>query len=158
MLNTLTLTLASLEDTALLGKLLAASAPNGTTIGLIGTLGAGKTLLVQAIATASGVPAGSVTSPTYVLCHAYRGDRLIYHLDAYRLADSDEFIELGVDEMFESPGLTIVEWADRVSELLPRERISIDLQITAPDERLATIRATGTYEPLLAQIGQAWPT
>jgi len=158
MLNTLTLTLASLEDTALLGKLLAAGAPDGTTIGLTGTLGAGKTLLVQAIATASGVRAGSVTSPTYVLCHAYRGDRLIYHIDAYRLADSDEFLELGVDEMFESSALTLVEWADRVSELLPRERISIDLQITSPEERLAIIRATGVYEPLLAQIRQAWPT
>ena len=158
MLKTLTLTLASLEDTALLGKLLADGAPDGTTIGLTGTLGAGKTLLVQAIATACGVPEGSATSPTYVLCHSYRGDRLIYHIDAYRLADSDEFLELGVEEMFDSSGLTVVEWADRVSELLPRERISIDLQITAPEQRLAIIRVTGAYEPLLAQIGQAWPT
>ena len=156
-LNTLTLTLAGLKDTVLLGKLLAEGVPDGTTIGLTGTLGAGKTFLVQSIAAACGVLEGSVTSPTYVLCHAYRGDRLIYHIDAYRLADSDEFLELGVEEMFEGSGLTLVEWADRVAEVLPRERISIDLQITAPEERLATIRATGAYQPLLGQIGRAWP-
>jgi len=157
MLKTLTLTMNSLADTVLLGKLLADVIPDGTTIGLTGTLGAGKTFLIQAIATACGVLEGSATSPTYVLCNTYRGDRLIYHIDAYRLADSDEFLELGVEEMFESSGLTLIEWADRVSELLPDERISIDLQVTAPEERLATIKATRLYEPLLSQIGQAWP-
>ena len=157
MLKTLTLTMNSLEDTARLGELLADVLPDGTTIGLTGTLGAGKTLLVQAIATGCGVLEGSVTSPTYVLCHTYRGARLIHHIDAYRLADSDEFLELGVEEMFESSGLTLIEWADRVSELLPAERMSIDLEVTAPEQRLATIRATGLYEALLGQIGQSWP-
>lgn len=154
--DALTLTLQGVADTVRLGTMLASSTPDGTTIGFTGTLGAGKTRLIQALAVANGVEEGSVTSPTYVLCHIYHGSRLIYHIDAYRLADSDEFLELGVDEMFESAGLTLVEWADRVEDVLPNRRLNIDLQITSKSERRATIAGHEDFFPLLTAIADSW--
>ncbi len=150
------MTLSSVSDTVRLGTIIANATPAGTTIGFTGTLGSGKTRLIRSIAAASGVEESSVTSPTDVLCHIYHGTRVIYHIDAYRLRDADEFLELGVDEMFESAGLTLVEWADRVQDVLPARRLSIDLQITAPDERLATMVAPDEYLPVFAKIERAW--
>lgn len=123
------------DDTRRLGAALAAVLPESTTIGLHGTLGAGKTRLVQAIAAACGIDPATVTSPTFVLCQHYVGTREIYHLDAYRLRDLDEFLELGVDEYFEGPGLTIVEWADRVEPCLPEEHLEIQIEVTGATAR-----------------------
>ena len=100
--------------TAALGAALAGVLPAGTTVALCGPLGAGKTRLVQAIAEAAGVDRQDVTSPTFVLIQEYHGRRAIYHIDAYRVRDEDEFESLGVDEYFEGDGLVLVEWADRV--------------------------------------------
>ena len=74
-----------------LGAALADVLPGGSVVALCGTLGAGKTRLVQAIAAATGVARRSVVSPTFVLVQQYEGRRTIYHLDAYRLRDEDEF-------------------------------------------------------------------
>jgi tRNA threonylcarbamoyladenosine biosynthesis protein TsaE len=120
---------------------------------LNGTLGAGKTRLVQAIAAASGVDRGEVVSPTFVLCQKYEGTRSIYHLDAYRLKDDDEFRELGPEEFFESDGLTIVEWADKVTDCLPEERIDIDIEVTGPTARRFTVRSAGQqYQAVLSRL------
>ena len=75
--------------------------PDGTTVALCGTLGAGKTRLVQAIAEAAGVDRRDVLSPTFVLIQEYHGRRSIYHIDAYRLRDEDEFLALGPEEYFD---------------------------------------------------------
>jgi tRNA threonylcarbamoyladenosine biosynthesis protein TsaE len=127
-----------------LGAGLAAALPPGTTVALIGTLGAGKTRLVQAIAVGFGVPREEVVSPTFVLCQRYDSKTSIHHLDAYRLRDEDEFRELGALELMESTGLTFIEWADRVADCLPDERIVIAVDITGPTQRRFTIRAFGT--------------
>ena len=120
---------AGLDDTNRLGTALAELLPQRATISLCGTLGAGKTFLVQAIAAAVGVDRQEVTSPTFVLCQEYHGTRTIYHLDAYRITDEDEFYELGIDEYFESDGLTLVEWGDRVADCLPlSSRCLLDLR------------------------------
>jgi tRNA threonylcarbamoyladenosine biosynthesis protein TsaE len=134
---------ASEADTDRFGVALAAVLPPGTTIALNGTLGAGKTRLVQAIAAGCGVDRQDVVSPTFVLCQRYQGDRTIYHLDAYRLRDDDEFRELGPEEFFDSDGLTIIEWADKVADCLPEERIEIDIEVTGATERRFTLRGLG---------------
>ncbi len=119
------------RDTERLGAALANALPPGTVIGLIGPLGAGKTRLVQAVATALGVPPGRVTSPTFVLVNEYTGGRMpVYHFDTYRLKDDDEFLNLGPDEYFDSAGLTFVEWADRVAMLLPSDRLEITIELS----------------------------
>jgi tRNA threonylcarbamoyladenosine biosynthesis protein TsaE len=126
-----------------LGLALARELPPGTTVALIGALGAGKTRLVQAIAAGLGVAREDVVSPTFVLCQRYDAARTIFHLDAYRLRDEEEFRELGVDEMFDSAGLVIIEWADRVAACLPEERIEIAIEVTGSTQRRFTIRAIG---------------
>ena len=131
-------------DTRRLGAALAEVLPPGTTVALVGTLGAGKTRLVQALAEACGVPHDTVVSPTFVLCQPYHGRRTLFHLDAYRLADDDEFLELGPEEYFESDGLTLIEWADRVHRCLPPERLEIRIEVTGETERTFAITAVGT--------------
>ena len=89
------------------------------------------------------VPPDSVTSPTFVLVNEYTDGRLpIYHFDTYRLKDDDEFLELGPEEYFDSSGLVFVEWADRVADLLPSERLDITIEVTGPAARRITLTGT----------------
>jgi tRNA threonylcarbamoyladenosine biosynthesis protein TsaE len=131
------------RDTERLGATLANLLSAGTVVGLIGTLGAGKTRLVRAVAAELGNPPHAVTSPTFVLVNEYASGRLpLYHFDAYRLKDVDEFLALGPEEYFESDGLVFVEWADRVAELLPSERLVIEIDVTGETSRTITISGT----------------
>ena len=127
--------LADEAGTAALGRALATALPTQAVVGLNGPLGAGKTRLVQAVADASGIDRRNVTSPTFVLVQEYRGQRTIYHADAYRLADADEFWQLGLDERFEQQAITFVEWADRFPHCLPADRLDIHLTPLAGDRR-----------------------
>ncbi|MEO0529260.1 MAG: tRNA (adenosine(37)-N6)-threonylcarbamoyltransferase complex ATPase subunit type 1 TsaE [Planctomycetota bacterium] len=121
-------------DTMAFGARLAETLAPPCVVALIGTLGAGKTRLVQAVAEALGVTE-EVTSPTFVLINEYATGRVpIYHLDAYRLNDEDEFIELGIEEYFAGlasagPGLTFVEWGDRFPDCLPSDTITIRIEV-----------------------------
>ena len=139
--------------TAALGAALAEVLPDGSVVALCGTLGAGKTRLVQAIAEASGVDRRDVLSPTFVLIHEYQGRRPIYHLDAYRVRDEDEFLELGPEEYFEGDGLALVEWADRVEGCLPPERIEIRVEVTGAESRRFEVRTTGDrYRTIVGRL------
>jgi tRNA threonylcarbamoyladenosine biosynthesis protein TsaE len=139
-----------------LGAALAGALPAGTTVALVGTLGAGKTRLVQAVAAALGVPRDAATSPTFVLVNEYPGRVPIYHFDAYRLRDEDEFQELGPEEYFESAGLSFVEWADRVANCLPAARMEIQCEAVAETERRFTVSATTPrLEPAVRAIEHA---
>jgi tRNA threonylcarbamoyladenosine biosynthesis protein TsaE len=145
------------HNTDRLGAALAGVLPPGTVVALIGTLGAGKTRLVQAVAAAVGLPRANVTSPTFVLVNEYTGGRLpIYHFDTYRLKDDDEFLNLGPDEYFDSDGVTFVEWADRVADLLPAERLEITIEVTGETTRRFSIRGTSLQmEELATRIQSA---
>lgn len=152
-----TFTAHSEADTERLGRALATTLPDGTTIALIGTLGAGKTRLVQAVAQACAIPVGEVVSPTFTLCHEYRGERTIYHFDAYRLKDDDEFLELGPDEYFDAPALTFVEWGDRVIDCLPRQRLEIHIRVTGETSREFQLVPVGQIANWLALIAALSP-
>src|SRR3954454_5259523 len=124
------------HDTRRLGAAIANVLPSGIVVSLIGPLGAGKTRLVQAVASALGVAPGAVTSPTFVLVNEYLGGRMpVYHFDTYRLKNDDEFLNLGPDEYFDSAGITFVEWADRVAALLPKDRLEIAIDPVSETER-----------------------
>jgi tRNA threonylcarbamoyladenosine biosynthesis protein TsaE len=141
------------EATTALGAALADVLPLGTVVALIGTLGAGKTRLVQAIAAGLGIDPRDVVSPTFVLGQEYEGRRKLFHFDAYRLRDEAEFLDLGPDEYFENDGLVLIEWADRVQNCLPRERIEVEVTVTGARSRRFEIRALGKqYEALLQQL------
>jgi len=148
------------QDTEQLGRSLAETLPAGTVVALIGTLGAGKTRLVQAVAIALGVPSGTVTSPTFVLAAEYLAGRLpIYHFDTYRLHDEDEFIELGPEEYFDGAGITFVEWADRVVSCLPEDYLRIRIEVLAETQREFFLTASSpAVEPLVAQLRATGPS
>jgi tRNA threonylcarbamoyladenosine biosynthesis protein TsaE len=129
--------------------------PERATIALCGTLGAGKTRLVQGLAASCGIDAAQVTSPTFVLCQQYAGTRTLYHLDAYRLHDADEFRELGTEELYEEPALTLIEWADKVEPALPESYLLIQISVTGDTSREFRIGAVGDdYHSLPSQLAQ----
>jgi len=141
--------------TTTLGHALADVLPPGTTVALCGTLGAGKTRLAQAIAEGLGIDRREVVSPTFMLIQEHRGQRTIYHIDAYRLRDDDEFQQLGPDEYFESDGLVLIEWADRVQRSLPRDYIEIQVTVTGVESRRFEIRAIGPQnEDVVRRLAQ----
>ncbi len=144
--------------TARLAALFAQYLPLGTTIGLSGPLGAGKTRWVQAFAVAWGVPAGAVVSPTFVLCQEYAANRgRLFHLDVYRLEDSAAFLDLGAEEMFAEPGIVFIEWAERVSEYLPDDRIDVRIDLLDESTRRFTVVGRGAeLAPALSAIEHAW--
>ncbi len=131
------------QATATLGRALADCAPVGGVIALDGVLGAGKTRLVQAVSQASGVDRRDVVSPTFVLVHEYQGRVPIIHIDAYRIRDDDEFLQIGAEEYFQPPNLVLVEWASRVETCLPDDRLTITITVQDDDARHFRVRASG---------------
>src|SRR6266852_4911587 len=115
MVNELEIVVSDLAGTEAFGRRLAAHLFGGAVIALMGPLGAGKTHLVRAVAEGLGVADSRVvSSPTFVLIQEYDGRLPIYHFDAYRLRGETDFDELGAHEYFQSAGVCLVEWADRV--------------------------------------------
>ena len=120
--------------------------PRRLVIGLVGTLGAGKTTFTQALADAADVDPEDVTSPTFTLLCSYdanvaAGPIRLHHLDAYRIADEDEFLELGVEELFDAPSSwVLIEWADRVQSVMPRETLWLHIDMEESDGQDAPSR------------------
>jgi ATPase, YjeE family len=134
---------SSLSQTQAFGHRLAELLQPGDVVSLIGNLGAGKTHLVQAIAEGMDATEDFVHSPTFVLIQEYQGRIPICHIDAYRLRDIDEFLELGADELLGGDGVCLIEWADRVEEVLPRDRLTIQIESTGPESRHLTVSSSG---------------
>jgi tRNA threonylcarbamoyladenosine biosynthesis protein TsaE len=107
------------------------AAESGVFVALRGPLGAGKTTLVQAACRGAGVES-QVTSPTYVLHHAYRGAGgvVVHHVDLYRISEPGELDDLGWEELLDGGDPVFVEWADRAGERLPRRRWDVCLELT----------------------------
>ena len=131
------------EQTAALGRALAEALPPGSLVALHGTLGAGKTRLVQALAAGLGIAPGEVTSPTFVLAQEYEGRHMLYHLDAYRLKDAAEAEALGVEDYFSPTAITCIEWAERIEKALPTERLDITIEIEPDGARRFELLARG---------------
>jgi len=134
-------------DTFDLGLRLGRRAAAGEVYALYGDLGAGKTAFAQGFAKGLGIDE-AVTSPTFVICCAYEGGRLpLYHFDAYRIADVSEMEEIGYEEFFYGDGVSLVEWADLVEELLPRDCIRVWIERVSDDDfdvrriRISGVRA-----------------
>jgi tRNA threonylcarbamoyladenosine biosynthesis protein TsaE len=133
------------------------SLPRRLVIGLRGTLGAGKTRFVQAFASAAGVPQGDVTSPTFPIVQHYHGERLIHHIDAYRLADEDEFAELGGEELLEEDATILIEWPDRIKASLPSDLITIDFEVDE-DPATRSVRIAGSDATIMGVIARLCET
>jgi tRNA threonylcarbamoyladenosine biosynthesis protein TsaE len=138
-----TVTTQSEDETAAVGRELAAALSAGDVLLLHGDLGAGKTAFVRGLAEGLGVARDEVSSPTFTLIQEYRGGRLtLFHVDLYRIEDPREFDELGLDEIAED-GVLAIEWAeklDRDARLAPLRSIVVRIAHAGDDERTIDIK------------------
>jgi len=142
--------LNSLSDTEALGRALAAVLVAGDVLALEGDLGAGKTTLVRAIATARGIEPGLVSSPTFVIVNEYpaarEGDAPLVHVDAYRLTSADDLDPLGWDQLMDGSAVVVIEWAERIAEGLPREATArMTIRATGEESRAVTLEAPDAW-------------
>ena len=143
------------KQTIRIGKIIGNSLHVGDVVALIGELGAGKTLLVKGLA--EGVRADKetyISSPSFTLINEYKGRIPFYHIDLYRLREEQEACELGLEEYFHGEGIAAIEWADRISSLLPDELLRIHIHYTGTQTRSIELVAKGKrYEELLKEFG-----
>ena len=153
-MNAVTIDVQDRAETEAFGHRLAQQLFPGAVVALIGTLGAGKTHLVRAIAEGLGIANSAVVnSPTFVLIQEYDARLPIYHFDAYRLATEREFADLGAHEYFAGNGVCLIEWADKVPTCLPKERLEIRITITGEETRRLEVVGIGVkYESILAFV------
>ncbi len=129
----------------------------GDVSALIGNLGCGKTVFAKGLALGLGCKGRDVLSPTFVLLRQYHGKQVVNHFDLYRLKDIRQLEHIGYEEYFYSDGVTVVEWADRVKEALPKEHLRIEFKIISGNRRLIRLTAKGMrYADTLRKLaGQA---
>lgn len=117
-----------------LGKKIGAFLLPNEVVALTGKLGAGKTTLIQGIALGLGV-VDYVTSPTFIIINEYQGRFPLFHCDLYRLENIGEAVDLGIEEYFSRNGVCLVEWAEKIRNILPARTETIELKIVAEQER-----------------------
>jgi tRNA threonylcarbamoyladenosine biosynthesis protein TsaE len=106
---------------------------------LSGSLGSGKTIFAKGIAEALGIEE-AIVSPTFTLIQEYNAKVDFYHLDLYRLADQDEFETLGGEELLYREGITLIEWGEKIGELLPPDAIYVTISIENDGTRTIVIK------------------
>ncbi|MGI6608874.1 MAG: tRNA (adenosine(37)-N6)-threonylcarbamoyltransferase complex ATPase subunit type 1 TsaE [Erysipelotrichaceae bacterium] len=122
----------------------------GSLITLSGQLGAGKTTFTQGLGKGLNIKK-NITSPTFTLLKIYQGDLPLYHIDAYRLEGLTQ--DLGLQEYIESDGVCVIEWSHFITDLLPENRINIEINILEDDSRELIITASGhKYERILDKL------
>lgn len=130
----------SAAETLALGSALGKALAPGSCLALNGPLGSGKTQFIKGVAQGLGVPASEpVVSPTFVLMREYTGSVILYHLDTYRLANADELIDLGFEELLDAGGVVAVEWADRTPEVIPADAWRLTFEHVSENERRITL-------------------
>lgn len=121
-----TISTGSAEETFNIGRVIGTLCRSGTVIALVGDLGAGKTVLTKGIAAGLDVKK-EPNSPTFVIMNVYRGRLTLSHFDLYRISSRDELYDLGFEEIIFGKGVTVIEWADKISEILPEDTITVEI-------------------------------
>lgn len=152
--------LPTVEHTAALGAAVGRLCAAGDVVALVGDLGAGKTQFVRGLAQGMGIDPRHVSSPTFVIAHEYESadaERVLVHIDAYRLNSGEELAAMGYagagGDLPEGAVLAI-EWADRVAGALPADRLDIVLE-HADAGRRATIRGEGRWSARIMELETA---
>ena len=118
----------SAEETAELGRRMGLEAKPGEVYTLVGDLGVGKTVFTQGIALGLGI-SEAISSPTFTIVQVYEEGRMpFYHFDVYRIGDIEEMDEIGYEDYFYGEGLTMIEWANLIEEILPEKRKEITIE------------------------------
>ncbi len=147
----------SAEQTRRLGVRLGKSLLPGEVICLSGDLGAGKTVFSAGIGKGWGAKT-RLTSPTYNLVHEHKREdgQKLYHLDCYRLHGAGDADTVGLDDILDGNNTVILEWPEHIEDVLPKERLWVELRITEPNRRNFVFEATGKrYEALLNRFRQS---
>lgn len=141
------------EDTRALAAAVTEGIREGDAVVLTGELGAGKTVFAQGVARALGVER-RVTSPTFTILRRYEGDVRLVHVDVYRLNEMQDFVELGEESLLGPDEVTLIEWGDTVTPLLPRDRLEVELLLGdgGDDERIAHLRGHGAWSARIADL------
>ncbi|MFD1038628.1 tRNA (adenosine(37)-N6)-threonylcarbamoyltransferase complex ATPase subunit type 1 TsaE [Virgibacillus byunsanensis] len=140
----------SYQETITIAERLAMFLKPGDVITLTGELGAGKTTFTKGIANGLGVKR-NVNSPTYTIVKEYEGELPLYHMDVYRLEDSDE--DIGFSEYFNGDGISVVEWAEFIEEYLPSERLNITLSSLDEKTRVLEFYPNGAhFESIITEL------
>jgi len=121
--NAWTTRLSGVQATESLGHRIGQQLTGGEVVTLSGELGAGKTVLVRGLASGIQVDSTLVTSPTFTLIHEYHGRLHLVHADLYRLERPHEWLDLGLQEYFHSSSVVVIEWAERMADDLPPDRL-----------------------------------
>lgn len=139
------------EDTSALAENIESEKFPGMVICLNGELGSGKTLFVKAFANALGITE-DVTSPTFNIIKEYLdGEMELYHMDVYRVEDNYESV--GIEDYFKKNGVVIIEWAEMISDILPKERLDINISIAGENTRVLTLEPHGEkYEEVCSSV------
>ncbi len=150
------ITTNSPEETMEMASSLARGLREGDFIALTGELGAGKTMFVKGLARGLDVEDYVyVNSPSFVVLKEYRGRKDIFHFDVYRLEEKSFRETLDYEKYFYGSGITVVEWADRIRDILPEEYLEIEIDYGARDgdKREFIFRAAGKrYEEILENL------
>lgn len=133
----------SAEETTQLGKDVGGILAKGDIVCLFGDLGSGKTTFVKGLASEQKVSPFKVNSPTFVLMNVYEGKIPIYHFDLYRIKGEEGLSSIGLQEFLYAEGISVIEWADKMEELLPEQYLSVEFQHEDENERVVRICANG---------------
>ena len=129
------------SSTRTLGAALAAVAAPGDVIALTGDLGAGKTQFAKGFGQGLGV-LDTINSPSFVLMSEYAGRLPLFHIDLYRLADARDALLSGLIDDRQAAGVTLIEWAERLGDALPPERLDVIIDGSGDEPRTVRVRAT----------------
>ena len=141
------------EETKNLGKDVSKLVKPGDILAFYGELGAGKTCFIQGISLGLKVK-DYVTSPSFTIINEYQGKIPIYHFDLFRL-NAEEIFELGYEEYFYGEGLTVIEWAEKIEQFLPKEHLKIDIKFKDLYERKISFISQGDrFDKLLKEISR----
>jgi len=145
---------ADAAETRRLAASVAAAAQPGDLVCLWGELGAGKTQFAKGFGAGLGV-AGTISSPTFILMSEYEGRLPLFHVDLYRLADGADALAGGIIDERQAAGVTLVEWPDRMGDLLPTRRLDVVIEGTGTEPRRITLRSS---DPGMARYVAPAPT
>lgn len=142
------------EETEALGRILGSILRPGDVMALMGELGAGKTVLSKGIASGLGVEnTDSVTSPTYKILNQYEGRLLMNHFDAYRLEGADDFADAGGEDLILKGAVSVIEWAERLGNVLPRHTIMVRIHVLSSSKRKLEFTFDDSRTELIKALG-----
>lgn len=125
-------------ETEAAGEALGRTLAPGDVVGLTGELGTGKTCFIRGLVRGLGVSTPA-TSPTFVLVNEYRGRVPVHHVDAFRTAGALELADIGLEELMDGDGVTVIEWAEKAAPLLPPRTIHVHIAGVGDEPREITI-------------------